>query len=150
MKKKIRILAIPFKVKIELNFKSDDRNELLSGCGEFIPDPLLSGNWQIVKVDDQEIDADVFKNKIPELSLDLINASYSGNDGCNLFQGKAKFRDETIIFGPSMATLMACPNMDLSNKITKSYSEKVLSYTLDEYLIFYDGEKQLLKLKHME
>lgn len=137
-------------VEVQIKIDSKDGNTILEGCGNFIPDPWLSGKWQIIKSNSQDIDSEDFNGKVPELSLDLIKQSFSGNDGCNAFHGKVKFRDGNIIFGLSAGTLMACPNMELSNQITSSINEKVLSYYLGDHLILYEGEKEVLRLKQLE
>lgn len=141
---------LSYAVKINYRTKANDTPKVLEGCGNFVPDPYLSYNWQIVKVGETVIDKDNLNGQTPYLNLDLINDSFSGNDGCNSFRGQVKFRHDKLIFGLSATTLMACPNMEITDKINKAITEKVLNYELGEYFILYEKEKPVLILKHQE
>ncbi len=110
----------------------------------------LEGTWLIKQVYDIQVDSLMFDGKQPSMQIDVSTETLSGNDGCNLFQGKVKFKEDKIIFGPTAGTLMACPNAEISGKIMKSFSEKELTYALKDVLIFYKGDQQVMVLKQEE
>lgn len=111
---------------------------------------ILDGKWLITQVNDMPIDTLQFNGKQPFLVIDVTKEALSGNDGCNSFQGKVSVKPDKIIFGPTAGTLMACPHMDMSGKIMKSFSEKELTYTLNDALILYEGDQQVVVLKREE
>ena len=120
------------------------------GCGDYVPDQRLHGKWRIVKADTLVLGIDRFENKIPELNIDAYEGQVSGNDGCNSFRGQIKFRDNELIFGMLAETMMACPNMDISSVITRTFTEKKLRYLIQKDLFFYEGEKEVMMLQRMD
>ena len=111
---------------------------------------ILDGKWLIKQINDMPIDSLQFNGKQPFMIIDVTKEALSGNDGCNSFQGKVKVKTDKIIFGPTAGTLMACPHMDISGKIMKSFNEKELTYTLNDALILYEGDQQVMVLKREE
>jgi len=107
---------------------------------------VLDGKWFIKEVMTTKIDSELFKNKQPVMIINVEKEIVAGNDGCNSFQGKIKVEKDKMTFGPLAGTLMACPNMDISDKITTAFSEKELTFTLNDSLILYDGGQQVLVL----
>lgn len=110
----------------------------------------LDGKWLIKQVYDIEIDSTQFDGKQPLMTIDVNKEILSGNDGCNLFHGKVTVKTDTIVFGPTAGTLMACPHMELSTKIMTSFVEKELNYTLTDVLIFYKSDQQVMVLQRIE
>ncbi len=138
-----------YSVSSQLKLKGEKEFETYKGCGNFVPDPRLNGKWLIVKADSLSIDK-LQLIKLPELSINVYKNLVSGNDGCNLFNGSAEFQDSHIIFGMIAGTMMACPNMDASSIITKSFVNKKLRFEFKENLFFYEGEKEVMMLKPAE
>lgn len=139
-----------YEVNINLKLKDKNKNNVVPGCGDFIPDPLLNGNWLITDVNGAEIDSSLFVNKKPMISIDLYKKKIYGNDGCNAFQGQIKFKVNKMIIGPTAGTLMACPNMDISNKITGAIGSQSLTYKIDGSLTLYQEDKKTMVLKRKE
>ncbi len=110
----------------------------------------LDGKWLIKQVYDIEIDSTQFDAKQPLMTIDVKKETLSGNDGCNLFHGKVTVKTDTIVFGRTAGTLMACPNMEMSAKIMTSFVEKELNYTLTDVLILYEADQQVMVLKRSE
>jgi heat shock protein HslJ/uncharacterized membrane protein len=138
-----------YSVSGQIKLKGKKEFDTYKGCGNFVPDPRLDGKWIIVKADSLTIDK-LQLMKLPELSIDIYKGLVSGNDGCNLFNGKVEFQDNEIIFGMIAGTMMACPNMDTSSIITRSFVDKKLRFELKENLFFYKGEKEIMMLKRAE
>lgn len=138
-----------YSVSAQMKLKGKKEFDTYKGCGNFVPDPRLNGKWIIAKVDTLAIDNQQLI-KMPELSIDVYKGMVSGNDGCNLFNGQVSFQDNQIIFGMIAGTMMACPNMDTSSIITKSFVEKKLRFEFKENLFFYEGKKEVMMLKRAE
>lgn len=139
-----------YSITIKLKMAGEKEEVSFSGCGDFIPDAKLSGNWSIYSIGGSVIDQSIFEGKKPSLLINLYTSSFSGNDGCNLMNGTAKFKIDKLSFGPTAGTLMACPNMEISNKIVNSFSSKSFSYLLEEYLILFDQGKEVMVLKSID
>jgi heat shock protein HslJ len=110
----------------------------------------LDGKWLIKQVYDMEIDTTQFEGKQPFMNIDLKKGFLNGNDGCNLFQGKVSVKKDKIIYGPTAGTLMACPNMEVSEKIMASFNEKELTFVLNDVLTLYEGAQKVMMLKRPE
>jgi heat shock protein HslJ len=107
----------------------------------------LNGRWMILQVNNTPIDSLQLDGKKPEIVFDVTKGRFNGTDGCNLFQGKVNFKADKIVFGPLAGTLMACPESETSDKITKSISDKELTYSLNDSLILYDGPSPVMVLQ---
>lgn len=139
-----------FSVSADVKLKGEKEFTTYKGCGDYVPDQRLHGKWRIVKADTLVLGIDRFENKIPELNIDAYEGQVSGNDGCNSFRGQIKFRDNELIFGMLAETMMACPNMDISSVITRTFTEKKLRYLIQKDLFFYEGEKEVMMLQRMD
>ena len=139
-----------YTITLSLTLKKQEEVTIYTGRGNFIPDPQLNGNWIITKVDNLTVDPSLFDNKTPILSIDLYNQKLSGNDGCNSFHGQVKFKVDKLIFGNTAGTLMACPNMEISQKIMNAFGGKSLTYTINDDMILYSGDKKTMELKREE
>jgi heat shock protein HslJ len=139
-----------YTITISLTLKDQESVTIFTGLGDFIPDPQLSGNWIITKVDSLAVDPSLFDNKQPMLSIDLYKQKLSGNDGCNSFHGQVKFKVDKLIFGHTAGTLMACPNMEISQKIMNAIGGKSLNYAINDELILYTGDQKTMVLKRAE
>ena len=141
--------SFSYSVSSQLKLKGKKEFDTYKGCGRYVPDPRLNGKWLITKVDTLAIDNQQLI-KLPELSLDVYKGLVSGNDGCNNFNGSLEIQDNKIIFGMMAGTMMACPNMDASSIITKSFVDKKLRFEFKKNLFFYEGEKEVMMLKPAE
>jgi len=111
---------------------------------------ILDGKWFIKEAMGTKIDSELFATKQPVMIINVEKEIVAGNDGCNSFQGKIKVEKDKMTFGPMAGTLMACPNMETSEKITNAFSEKELTFALNDALILYDGDQQVLVLTRLE
>ena len=139
-----------FKVSADFKLKGEKGFTTFKGCGDYVPDPRLQGKWIIIKADTILISKDTFEHKQPELNFDVYEGRVSGNDGCNLFNGGLRFRENEIVFGMMAGTLMACPNMDLSSVIAGSITDKKLRYKFENQLVLMEGDKEVMLLKRAD
>lgn len=139
-----------YRVTVKLDLIGDENTYHVKGCGSFIPDPNLHGSWKIIWVEDTSINEDQFEGRRPFIKIDTDEGKIYGNEGCNGFQGQIKFKAEELIIGPLAGTLMACPNMDISSKITAAIGGNTLTYVIDgNNLIFYEGTNKVMMLTPM-
>lgn len=139
-----------YTITINLAVKNQKNVTIFTGHGDFIPDPQLSGDWIITSVDSLGVDPSLFTNKQPMVAIDLYKQKLSGNDGCNSFHGQVKFKVDKLIFGHTAGTLMACPNMEISQNIMNAIGGKSLTYTISDDLILYNRDKKTIVLKRAE
>ncbi len=137
-------VTIDYKLSTETGYKT------FKGCGRFIPDPRLHGIWTIIEVDGMTLKQDDFKNEFPRLEINASKEVILGHDGCNSFTGGIEILNKAIIFGKLAGTMMACPDLEISNKIGMVLSGKKLSYIINDKLEFYNGEKKVMILKHID
>jgi len=142
--------SFSYEVNISIKGSKEKESTNYHGCGDYVPNYNLNGNWGIIEAEGLQIDQNSFSNKEASLSLDMFNRKVSGNDGCNNFHGQVNFKINQISFGPTAGTLMACPNMELSSKILGSISGRSLNYTIENDLILYEGDKKIMILRRKD
>lgn len=81
----------------------------------------LDGHWNLEFPDDKTAFANL--EKTPFLELKIADKRLHGNAGCNIING-AIVTDEnnaaSIFFPQVISTMMACPNMDVENRVLKA------------------------------
>lgn len=96
---------------------------LLASCEDKKVDAkTLNGNWEIVSVNGEKIQAE----NMPYIEFDMSNKKVHGNGGCNIFNSTFTLSDSdasSIRIAPAAATMMACPEMDVESKIFKQLTE---------------------------
>lgn len=96
---------------------------LMASCGGNKADAkLLSGDWEIVAVNDEKINTE----EMPFIEFDMESHKVHGNAGCNLFNSSFTLSDgdvSSITIAPAAATMMACPDMETEGKIFKALLE---------------------------
>ncbi|MDX2134024.1 MAG: META domain-containing protein [Saprospiraceae bacterium] len=113
------------------------------GCGTYLSGSLASV-WTLKTLNGKAPAAGAFmKGKLPTLSVNATEGSYSGSDGCNVGGGKVKVGAGEIKFEPGISTMMACPGDG-----PKTYQQALYSattYTLDgTTLTLKAGDKEVL------
>ncbi len=107
--------------------------------------------WALESIDGLPISSKKL-SKIPYMEIHLNDKRIMGNDGCNEFSGNIESVDaKNIKFGMLVSTKMACPNMALSNEVSKRL-EKTRSYELQFLkLVFFDEKnKALMQFKKVD
>lgn len=115
----------------------------LQGCSMKHEEPkverkvLLNDIWALKNIKGKPLH--VKMSKQISLEFNIQKNMFHGNDGCNEIFGKVEITNEYLKFGSAGGTMMACPNMDISNlyinllKKSKFYKiENLHLYLLDE------------------
>ncbi|RLD60044.1 MAG: hypothetical protein DRI95_16160 [Bacteroidetes bacterium] len=141
-----------FYYSVSIDFKKSNETDYKTykGCGRFVPDPRVHDIWAIIEVDDTIITTGDSKGEHPRLEINITEGMIFGHDGCNSFRGGVEVQNDAILFGNLASTMMACPDMEISTKITKTISNKKLTYKFEDNLVFYHKDKKVMVLKHVD
>ncbi len=107
-----------------------------------IPVNDLSGEWNVVKIDNREISVPDGSDQ-PYMAFDIINSRLSGNAGCNRIMGTLKATDNgTIDLSQMASTRMMCPDMAVEDQLLNALS-KVREFGIDKngQLVLMDGQR---------
>lgn len=113
------------------------KEKLYEGCGQYLFDATLHGNWLLEKFNNNLVNAGDFAKGAPQLNLDLKQQELSGHDGCNLIGGAFEVMGSKIRFNDLIQTEMACPG----NKSELQFAALISGKTIDYY--FKDGRLYL-------
>ena len=123
----------------------------LSGCGNYVPDYRLQNIWAVEALENKKLNDIEFMKGQPIIEINLVKNRISGNDGCNNIMGGIRYEKGYIIIGNLAGTMMACPNLEISNKIAQSLSNKKLAYKFkDGKLYFIYRDKIIMTLKNLD
>ncbi len=141
-----------YSVSIDLKMSKETDYTSYKGCGNYVPDYRLHDIWAITEVDGITIKPEDFKKVFPRLEINIGKESVSGNDGCNSFNGSVKTEYGKLIFGNLASTMMACfNNVEISSKISKILSNKILTYKIaNNLLTLSNKEEVVMVLKHID
>ena len=142
-----------FNYMVTIDYKeiTDKDYHEISGCGNFVPDYRLHNIWTVENIDNKSLKEIEFMKGQPLIEINMVENKISGHDGCNNFMGGIGYEKGYLIIGNLAGTRMACPNMDLSNEITKVLSDKKLTYKFkDRKLYFIDRDRTVMSLKNID
>lgn len=111
------------KVTIKVNGKQ------YKGCGQYIFDAALNGEWMLEKINNVTLKASSFAKGLPLINIALASNRVSGNDGCNSFSGAMEVQGSKIKFGPIISTKMACPGMNSQDDFLVKLNDQYVSYS---------------------
>lgn len=128
-----------FDHKVTIDYKeiTDKDYHKLSGCGNFVPDYRLHNLWAIEIIDNKNLKEIEFMKGQPYIEINMVENRVSGHDGCNNFMGGIRYEKGYIVIGNLAGTRMACPNMEISNEISKTLSDKKLAYQFKDGLLYF-------------
>jgi heat shock protein HslJ len=139
------------KVTVEYKEVTDKDYYKLSGCGNFVPDYRLNNIWTIETIDNKNLKEIDFMKGQPYIEINMKENRISGHDGCNNIMGGFRFEKNYIIIGNLAGTMMACPNLDISNLISKTLSNRKISYEFKNgKLYFIYQNKIIMTLKNTD
>lgn len=121
-----------FKKEVTVKFN----NTTYSGCGKFLADLNLNGKWLLEKIGFTPIIVTEY-NKVPEMNIDIVEGTVSGNDGCNGIRGKIEVQGKRIQFSQLAGTKMACNKKSIAQIVAAQINNQLVSY------YFKDGKLHL-------
>ncbi len=68
----------------------------------------LNNSWEMSEYLGEPINYTIFSVKTPELKLNTEDETFSGNNGCNLINGKISVHDNKININTLLSTKMFC------------------------------------------
>lgn len=111
-----------------------------TGCGQYLYNNLLNNTWILEQVGTELLDAKSFTKGLPTLSINLVNQTISGHDGCNAIHAAISVQGTRIHFAAIAQTKMFCHdnNPIFEQILGEKISGKVASYYLkNSKLILY-------------
>jgi len=131
--------SYPYSVSVQL-----DDSITLNGCGHLMDDTQrLKTNWVLTDIQGAELDSAF---KVPSLSIDLLQGTYSATDGCNGIGGEISFDPGTSVFKPGISTQMYCGN-NFDVKFKKHFLSVDRYELIGEELLLYKGDEPVLTYK---
>ena len=116
-----------FKKEVSVMFN----NKTYTGCGKFLADANLNGKWLLEKIGYTPIVTSEY-NKVPELNIDIIAGTLSGNDGCNIIKGKMEVQGKRIQFFQIALTKMGCNKKNIEKIIAANINNQIVGYYFRE------------------
>jgi putative lipoprotein len=105
---------------------------------------LENTNWNLTRLADKDV-APSDGERIPYIFLDPSGDRLSGSGGCNRLSGTYRLDRQTIRFGPTGLTMMACPSgMDREKDFMEALGETRKWKIQANELEFYDEDSKLL------
>lgn len=90
--------------------RGNAKEQLLSGCGNYILDYRLHDIWALEELEGRKIDPEDFKKGVPNLEIYAEEARFSGMGGCNRIGGKLFSERDLLRFTDVFSTEMECDN----------------------------------------
>ena len=116
-----------FKKEVSVVFN----NTTYSGCGKFLADENLNAKWLLEKIGNTPVVTNEY-NRLPEININIVEGTVSGNDGCNSIRGKIEVQGKRIKFYQILSTKMGCNKKSIEKIITTQISGQIVSYYFKE------------------
>lgn len=94
--------------KVVLEFEKSQA-PVVSANTDIVNVENLSGKWTLTSIEGEDM-ASLFPDKPATMEM-TADGKVFGNAGCNTYRSTFKLEENTITFGPAMATKMACPSL---------------------------------------
>jgi len=136
-----------FSYSIDVNLKRKDDNTIssLNGCGRYTPDYFLNGEWELFKINNNEVKYRDYNIGFPSLTIDVDEKKYSSRPGCNIVNGSIWFENKTLRFLDGVTTLMTCPDIEKERLFIESLRKTIYYKIVNNKLILLNPEKTLME-----
>lgn len=127
--------------------RGNAKEQLLSGCGNYIVDYRLHDIWALEELEGKKINSEDFKKGIPNLEIYAEEARFSGLAGCNQMGGKLFFEKDVLRFTDIAVTELMCDNHDTEKILVKAL-QSTTRYELKNnklYLFNPEGTKAIFR-----
>lgn len=106
--------------------------------------PLENTNWNLTRLGDKDV-AESGNQRTPCIFMESTGNRLSGSGGCNRLSGTYRVDKQTIRFGPTGLTMMACPSgMDTEKDFMEALGDTRKWKIQGNALEFYDEDGKLL------
>ena len=127
--------------------RGNAKEQLLSGCGNYIVDYRLHDIWALEEVEGKKINPEDFQKGVPNLEIYAEEARFSGLAGCNQMGGKLFFEKDVLRFTDIFTTEMMCDNYNTEKILVKAL-QSTTRYELKNnklYLFNPEGTKAIFR-----
>jgi heat shock protein HslJ len=98
------------------------------GCGRFLGDARLNGNWKLKRIGEKNLDEKKFSQGLPNMEIDLNQGKLWGTGGCNKYSSSFEVGNGHLAVGQLMATKMACDMLGIETEFLQILSGQQLRY----------------------
>ncbi len=109
-----------YTVTVEVKRGVDQEFTTFKGCGRYVPDFRLTDIWVLEELYGEAVQAEDFQKELPRLEIKMRDGRIMGHDGCNNMNASLEAGSGIWRMSHGISTLMACPNMELSDKVRSS------------------------------
>jgi len=144
--------GLPFKVHVDYKRFTDTDYTSFDGCGRYTGDYRVHDIWAIIEIEGKELTKEDFNQDMPTMEININTGKVMGTDGCNRFAGSVEVQDKYLIFSQLAGTRMACPKMEMGDKITKILSGNKLGFEIEnnKMSLFNNRQEKIMVLKHID
>lgn len=138
-------------VVVQIKRGNDKEFKEFKGCGKYLADYRLNDIWVMTEFAGVKLSKDKFFKGLPTFEFQLKERRLIGHTGCNSIRSSLEIKGNQIQFGKIISTKMACPEMEVENKIIQAISEKSLTYKIkDLTLTLEDDAGNLMLFKKVD
>lgn len=130
-----------FDHQISVRIKSSSSDEIvLRGCGKYLYDYRLNDIWVMEEMTNIVLNKENLMKGLPIFEFNLSEMRVSGHAGCNQFFGEINLKGNSISFGTLTSTKMACPDMNVEQKIFQALNQNNFTYKIDKLKLILEAE----------
>ena len=138
-----------YKTTVEFIDNKDAASKTFEGFGNYILDNRLGATWVLESINNTPVSISDFNEKLPTLTINTQNKTYSGFSGCNGLGGTIFSENDLIRFNHGLSTLMACPD-NKENEYRKSLQASTQYKVTDTNLELSNPDGQTVIYKKAE
>ena len=120
-----------YKVHLEAKNSTDENYKTFDGCGKFLSDQRLYGNWEMEQMTGFNLNREKLDKGSPQFDFKMNESSFGGHAGCNDLAGDITVVGDKVTFGNLTGTLLSCKNMKLEKAVIQALNQKTVSYSID-------------------
>lgn len=128
-----------FTANLRIKTSGDQPFTEYSGCGQYVPHPLLIGRWDLTHMNNRPVTLADFENNIPYFRFNTEIGTVVGSEGCNRITGSFFTIGHKITFGDLATTNLPCVKADVTHEFKAFTINQTLNFELNlEQLRLYD------------
>lgn len=130
-----------FDHQASVRLKNSSSEEIvLNGCGRYLYDFRLNDIWVLEEMTDVVLNKENLMKGLPIFEFNLSKMKVSGHAGCNQFFGEINLKGNSISFGTLASTKMACPDMNVEQKVFQALNQNQFTYKIEKLKLILQSE----------
>jgi heat shock protein HslJ len=107
--------SFAYRLIVEVSHDGDLSPRRLEGCGHYVTDVALTGQWVLTQIMDRPVVMKTIYDKLPSLDIQPGRNSFSGFSGCNNINGRIFSERHLLRFTDIVSTKMSCDNIEIES-----------------------------------